>query len=250
MRKLVLTIFVVMTVVIVYLYYQNTMLSSKLVNLIGNIDIIEQMMPNISKAPLSPAESRVIANQLSIIRNVISREGVYSHRRSDRGGETVYGISRVYFPKHPIWKQVDSLKKKVKKGTTLVELIKKTPSIRQMAEMEYLSKFKKYGLNELPLQTADIIFDTFVNVGFTKGPEFVQIVCNSLNQNHKYGNDLTVDGNFGKMSRQRLIAVVKDHRHHFEQALLGVRDSHYVFLAAKSTKQREHTRGWLNRRDK
>ena len=245
MKKLILTIFMVMIVAIAYLYYQNTMLSSKLVNLIGNIDIIEQMIPNISKAPLSPAESRVIANQLNIIRNIISREGIYSNDKHDSGGETVYGISRVYFPTDPIWKRVDALKKK--KGK-LIDLIKADTSIRKMAEARYLAIFKSYGLDQLPLSTADLVFDTFVNIGFTRGSRLVQTVCNSLNFNNKYGSDLSIDGSFGKLSKERLIKIVKDNKDHFEKGLLGLRDGHYVLTAAQHSKNRKFTKGWLNRR--
>ena len=41
-------------------------------------------------------------------------EGYYSNSLNDKGGETVNGISRVYFPEWAGWKIVDELKSKFK----------------------------------------------------------------------------------------------------------------------------------------
>lgn len=209
-----------------------------------NIRSLEQYVPEITDRALTKTEVKAIQNERQIIQNILAKEGIYSNDRVDRGGETVYGISRRFNPNLQIWKEVDKLKRK--KGN-MVQKVKDSPNIKTMAEKEYLTQFRKHGLNQVDLVVADLIFDGFVNIGFDAGSRMVQTLCNSFNYKHQYGDDLPIDGNFGKNSRERLVVVIKHHREQFIQGLLSMRSSHYVTIAQNDASQRKYIKGWLNR---
>lgn len=220
---------------------------NEFINLKQNLEELEQFAPNAAKEKLNPKQLKEIATERQIIRNLLAKEGVYDNDSKDRGGETVYGLSRKFNPSLPIWKEVDKLKRTGSSKKAMVQKICHTPKIKAMAEQVYLAQFRKHGLGEIDLVVADLVFDSFVNIGFGSGSIMVQKLCNSFNYQNRYGSDLPVDANFGKMSRERLKIVVKNHKEQFITALLGLRSSHYVTIATNNTDQRKYISGWINR---
>jgi lysozyme family protein len=117
-------------------------------------------------------------------------EDVYSKDPNDRGGETVYGVSRVNHPSLPLWKEVDKWDKKLPVPSTLFE-----------AALLFYEDW--WGAIKADIIYVDIpslaneYFFASVNCGKSPATKMLQRALNMLNRNQLDYPDITEDGVFG-----------------------------------------------------
>lgn len=189
----------------------------------------------------------------SIVR-IFGFEGVYSNATADTGGETCFGISRKSFPDSKIWKLVDKM---VPKKTldpnkaTLKAINTKLLSSKELLSLvyaEYKAIWDGLKLAEYPKELSFEVFNTAVHCGAKTAIIFLQSTLNAYNQGGAFGNDLVVDGVFGKNGRYALtMAVQKGYTDRITKALVVRRLNYYLDIAHSSPSQRKFIRGWMSR---
>lgn len=187
-------------------------------------------------------------------RRIIAREGIYDNDPDDRGKETCYGISRKHNPDHPIWAPVDVIKQKLEKNKipltqkNISQAIKQDDKILKIACMKYIKQWNDYGLDNYPFVFSMAWFDIIVNCGDGMATRSLQTVLNGFNHNGRFGDDLVVDGGFGKKSKVLLAKAIELGYHDkLVAGLQGMKANHYVTLAMNNKSQRKYINGWFNR---
>lgn len=177
------------------------------------------------------------------IEKLLNVEGGYSNRLNDRGGETIFGITRklaLY------WKQRD-----------LPALAMWNGEMREfhldMAVAIYRQEFwVPLRLERLARWNKPIAFeigDSAVNCGRKSAVLFLQRALNLLNWNGRRWIDVKEDGDLGEIT----IGVVeriqdKDRQRQLLRALDGEQYSHYAALTRADPSQEENFAGWLDKR--
>lgn len=135
---------------------------------------------------------------------VLDLEGRYSNVKADAGGETVYGISRVYNPSWEGWAIIDSIKSSKpfqQSSASLSDAVNRDPELKAAASRFYKAVYWDPLLGDLnPSQPiANEIMDIAVNIrqGKRQAVTFVQRALNGLNRDGTLWKDIQEDGIMG-----------------------------------------------------
>jgi len=187
----------------------------------------------------------IMADFIKAFKRTMTSEGIYSNDKDDPGGETVYGISRVWNPQWGGWSEVDKLKKENQNKDDLIRALMDSIIIRNQREIfyeiEYWNKFKGGQIQNQFL--AEAMFDCSVHhgVSFT-----VKSLQKSLNLILKYS--LKVDGKFGSNTLDALKKAEQlDYDDTLRKMLLVHRGNLFIILSKKSEYNWKRLKGYFNR---
>jgi lysozyme family protein len=174
-------------------------------------------------------------------------EGGYVNDPDDRGGETIFGISRVHHPKLQLWNELDRYKKYESQDISRLEdLMKNNNSIEDFYMKEYWYRYKCNLVYSDSYKVAEYLFDCVVNHG-SGGVKILQNALNSLGTQTQY-KPLVVDGSIGPKTLERLSLLTefintadlldrfKEHRVKF-----------YTAICKRDSSQLKYINGWMNR---
>jgi lysozyme family protein len=171
-----------------------------------------------------------------LIGDVIAREGGYVNDPTDRGGETMYGIT-----------------KKVARENDYLGQMKYLPYALAVSiyQKRYWDALRLNNICTRSHELAKQLFDFGVNSGVSTAGKCLQKVLNVLNQQQALYPDLVADGILGTRTLTALIKF-EQHRKQDGLALLaevvrGQRISFCVDIAIKDQTQERYQYGWLNR---
>lgn len=175
-------------------------------------------------------------------------EGDYSNRSSDRGGETYFGISRVFHPNWEGWNIIDSYKGDddfIDNIRINAELFLK---VKRFYEINYwnINKLSQISLSKDLI--ANELFDIGVNMGVETAAKFLQQAINYLNRNEKNYKNILVDGDIGPKTLDALdkLNSIKDEAYLLKLIIL-LKAKRYIDIIDKDESQEIFIRGWLNR---
>jgi lysozyme family protein len=174
---------------------------------------------------------------------VLGIEGEYSNVKTDRGGETYCGISRVKNPGWIGWPIIDSAMKSI--GQLPVR------QLRQHVEEFYRNEFwLPINGNDLNSDMALDIFEAAVNCGVGTAIKFLQKALNLTNRQQKLWPDIPCDGHFGPMTLQAVYkALATDHGEVILRKTFDVcQGKYYIDIVENDPGQEENFRGWINKR--
>lgn len=182
-------------------------------------------------------------------------EGGYSNVAADRGGETYAGIARNFFGAWAGWPIVDAQKARVgTRASTLNKVLAAIPELQQMVADWYRTEWwDRLGLEALPQELANEIFEQSVNLGRGGAGKLVQTMCNAFNYDKaakgRIFDDLKVDGAIGPKTLNALKVLVSRRTNEaaLVHALNCLQGTHYLNLAANKSSQRIFTDGWMTR---
>jgi lysozyme family protein len=200
-----------------------------------------------------------------MIQQTLIHEGGWCNLTGDKGGETAFGIARVFHPYWKGWGRVDKLKKQigVKDGVQwnakLTSALRKDKSFMDCVKMFYWENmFMRLSLNKVTSdKIAREIFDSFVNCG-SHAVRWLQWILNGMNYNKKakepFDDDLVVDGLIGMKTIRMLHAVIDNVRYNVKNTedvilnkLNAFQSVHYTMLAQKESQRKFNIGGWENR---
>jgi lysozyme family protein len=171
-----------------------------------------------------------------LISQVIEREGGYSNDPSDRGGETMYGITE-----------------QVARENGYNGNMKYLPYALAFSiyQKRYWDTLKLDAISTISQEVAKQLFDFGVNSGISNAGRTFQTVLNVLNQQQALYPDLVADGILGSKTLRALTAYLK-YRHEAGLAVLsevirGKRISFCVDIAMRDQTQERYQYGWLKR---
>jgi lysozyme family protein len=182
-------------------------------------------------------------------------EGQWSDQIDDPGGETMNGVSRIFFPSWSGWDIVDSVK--VDGAPQFDRLTPAQKSSLDTAVEEFYRKnfWNRIQGDRIPdsLQSiADELFDTAVNMDVPKAVRFLQSALNVLNRNGKSYADIPEDGIMGGTTLNSMQHY--DGNAEETQILLKVMNilqgAKYVEIMKNSPAMERFARGWVGRRVK
>lgn len=174
--------------------------------------------------------------KIRLLEEIIAREGGYVNDPTDRGGETMYGVT---------------LKTARQYGYT-----------GEMRNLPYEQAFAIYDamywaplkLDEIQLVSeaiAEQLFDFCVNSGPSQAGKSLQRALNVLNNGQALYPDLLVDGAIGSKSLAALHAYVKHRKQPgikvMIEAIRAQRITFCIDIAANDESQEKYTFGWLQR---
>lgn len=168
---------------------------------------------------------------------LIGREGKYSNNPSDKGGETMWGITVA-----------------VARAFGYMGSMQLMP--RETAMQIYRDRYwlqpKLDAISMIAPAIAEEMLDTGVNMGPATAGKFLQRALNVLNQGEKLYPNLTVDGGIGKMTLFALKTFLDVRGNNGRTVLLRMLNSQqgvrYIELAELNVSQEDFEYGWqLNR---
>jgi len=180
------------------------------------------------------------------------REGFYTDGsdKSDKGGETLWGIARKKNPKWEGWAVVDSYKNR----GTFPEILKNLTGLEVMVYNLYKSKYwDKYKLDDFNSEEiAEVIFDCYVNGGHAG--MWLQRSLNVSNRNQKDWADIKADGKIGNVTAKTCNQACAIFRGNLriediiEKSILSLRNEYFMVIAENNPKLEKYYNGWvLNR---
>ncbi len=187
-----------------------------------------------------------MANFDKVYPDLISKEGFYSDSSNDRGGETIFGISRKYHPNWEGWSIVD-----FNKSNGTLESLRNDEAFGETVKAFYKKEFWDCSLlDSFPDQKlAEEVFDTGVNCS----PKF-SIIClqrtlNVLNKMGKLWSNISVDGKIGPKTIEALnSAVVQGFTEVIFKGLNILQGMRYFEICEKDETQEVFSKGWLAHR--
>ena len=180
-------------------------------------------------------------------------EGSYSNDPYDLGSETVYGITRKYDSSHRLWNTVDELKEilqdeSIYNTNTLKNKIEESDIIHRLVYNTYERKWKNYKLHQFPFELSSQLFDIIINCGEHNAIEMLQYTLNAFNYKHRFGEDLIIDGRFGKTTIDFLNkAIIEGYTSKIIASLVSLRIHHYLRISNSNMNQRKFINGWIKR---
>ena len=161
-------------------------------------------------------------------------EGGYVFDKTDKGGETYKGISRVNFPNWSGWKDVDNYKRSYV-GHSLDAMLQNNIQVQQSIESFYKTNFwDRLGGDQISSQVvANNIFDFAVNSGVKRASQYAQRVAGVID-----------DGIIGKNSINAINALDASS---FIAEYKNLREAFLHSIAANNPTQLKFLNGWLNR---
>lgn len=168
---------------------------------------------------------------------LIGREGGYANHPSDRGGETIWGVTAAVARRFGYAGPMRSMPR-----SSAVEIYRRQywsgPGFDAVA-----------GLSPL---AAEELFDTGVNMGPGVATEFLQRLLNGLNRQGKDFADIKVDGDIGPATMRALGQYLARRGDEGEAVLLkgldALQGARYVSLAEGRPKNEDFLYGWLRTR--
>lgn len=168
---------------------------------------------------------------------ILGLEGGYAFHPSDRGGETIWGIT------------VGTARANGYHGA-MREMTRETAL--SIYEAEY---FKGPGLDRVaPIseKIAEEVFDSGVNCGPGRAVKWLQECLNAFNRRGKDYSDIIVDGDIGPATLNALQAFMARRGAMGEVVLLRALNSiqgfHYLTLSKSDQRQEDFTFGWFANR--
>lgn len=172
----------------------------------------------------------------SIIEAVIAAEGGYSNNPSDRGGETMYGITVAVARDNGYQGDMRDLPR------SLAETIYRDRYINVPRFDEVAAINAKVG---------EEVIDTGVNMGPHRAAEFLQRWLNGFNTEGTH-QELFVDGRIGPMTLEALSRFLDKRGKEGEAVLLrglnGTQANRYLELTEANKTQRTFLYGWVRTR--
>lgn len=168
---------------------------------------------------------------------VFKAEGGYVNDPDDKGGETIFGISRKSHPESKIWAIIDDWKTKGVRDPKIITKMCWDTDVyvfaREIYRKEYWDKCK---CDDLPELHRYPIFNCAVNCGVKQAVRFYQFILG-----------VEIDGVVGEqtisVAKQAGVSAVLD-------AFFTMWRGHYKRLASVDPKNAKYLRGWLNRVEK
>lgn len=169
---------------------------------------------------------------------------VYSNDKVDKGGETVFGISRKYWGGLELWKVVDDIKNKLDIDNLKIndtqkallisnELLKNDVAVKSIKDFYYVNFWEKLGCNNAPNQAfADNLFLLGVNAGVKRAIKTGQEACN-----------ITVDGIIGGETRKAFFYANSKNVEKFTE----IEIRYYKSIVEKDKSQERFLNGWIRR---
>lgn len=200
------------------------------------------------------------ANYERAYAKLLGAEGGYGNKASDRGKETVFGISRKFYPNWPGWAVVDALKAQL--GVPNVD---PTPAqCRDMsnalaANAEFMAQVRSFYKStywdgfrgdDIIYEVAYYLFQYAVNTGtaVTAG-KLLQSQLNFMNKNGLMFPDLVIDGHPGNATLSGLEKALQ--RPNGQIVLMALMRSeavqHYKKIMLDDPTQEEFCYGWISR---
>jgi lysozyme family protein len=176
-----------------------------------------------------------------------AHEGKYVNDKTDRGGETYRGISRVHHPHWKGWQWIDAAREKAGFPRSLESNRSLQANVKSFFKQKYWDKF--LGDVIVDQSVAIELYDTSVNMGSRRAGRFLQNGLNLLNRNQKNYNDLIVDGLIGQKSLDALNAYLNLDKNSIALTkLLNIQQgARYVNIMEEDSSQEKYARGWLKR---
>ena len=164
---------------------------------------------------------------------ILPAEGVYSNQAGDKGGETVFGITRGYDADAPIWPHVERLQAA---NTPHDQWNKDAPLMAAVSDF-YRAKWNGFYMDQIPELLQGIIFGGIVNQGV--------IVVRMLQQALQFlGRPVVADGVLGLAT---VSAVAQVNPYALHGLLWEARSRRYAQVANANEALREDFLGWHNR---
>jgi lysozyme family protein len=165
---------------------------------------------------------------------VLESEGGYSNNKSDKGGETYRGISRLYNPDWKGWQIIEQAKP-LKNN----QIIKSNILDNLIADYYKKNYWDTINGDYLPKQVAPLLFDFAVNSGVGSASKAFQKIVSQLS-----GKKIVIDGKIGQgtINAANLIDSKK-----LFNTLMDYRIAYYENIATKNPTQKKFLTGWLNR---
>jgi len=172
-----------------------------------------------------------------IIDAVIAAEGGYSNNKDDRGGETMYGITKA-----------------VARANGYMGEMRDLP--RCLAERIYRNRYVIEPRFDQVIQRSAVLAEELVDTGVNMGPhragEFLQRWLNGFNTAKSGYADLFVDGRLGPVTLDALDLFLAKRRQEGERVLLRAlnctQGNRYLELTEANKSQRTHLYGWMRTR--
>ncbi|ALS32769.1 hypothetical protein PTRA_a1577 [Pseudoalteromonas translucida KMM 520] len=176
------------------------------------------------------------ALKIRLIGELIKREGGYVNDPTDRGGETMYGITKAVARNYGY-------------SAAMVDLPYHTAFL--IHEQRYWAPLKLSGVSQLSEALTEQLFDFAVNSGVLNAGKALQKALNVLNKCQTLYPDLVVDGITGSRTIKALnsyaAARKNDGLNVLTRAVSGQRISFLIDIAANDESQEKYTYGWLHR---
>ena len=186
-------------------------------------------------------------NFLKAINLVLDMEGRYlEFDKSDSGGTTFCGIAYNFHKEWRGWDFID--KSRANSSSYSKELVANEELMNLVYDYYHKTYWKKYDLESMPYNLAFELFEQMLNMGEVTSLRFMQRILNACNYNKRYGEDLVVDGKWGKLSKARLKAVLeKVGPNPLVLALNCMQGSRYLEISETKKSNRKFFVGWLKR---
>lgn len=173
----------------------------------------------------------------SIIEGVIGREGRYSNHPADRGGETMWGITKATARRNGYSGPMREMPRDVAKSIYLSEFVIKPGFGSVLAISEGVA--------------AELV-DTGVNMGPSVPSLFLQKALNGLNSGGKLYRDIVEDGDVGPATIGALKSYLAKRKAEGERVLITalncLQGARYIELARTRTANENFLYGWLRTR--
>lgn len=169
--------------------------------------------------------------------SLVGREGGYSNNPTDKGGETMWGITKAVA---------------VAFGYAGSIALMPRETAMQIYRDRYWIQPGLDRVSQLNPLIAEELLDTGVNMGPSAAGKFLQRALNALNKQGTLYPDVTVDGGIGKMTLSALDTFLKIRGAEGQTVLLRMLNAQqavrYIELSEDNRTQEEFEYGWqLNR---
>lgn len=174
-----------------------------------------------------------------------AHEGGYIDHPDDRGGETIFGISKRAHPAWPGWDIVRTLKEQ---GN--LDAVETNAELKQMAYLFYKNEYwDKIKGDDIPSQLlANLLFDISVNMGWKTAGKFLQTGLNILNRDEQLYRDISVDGWIGPTTLGTLEAYLQAETVRLLAGDIIIQmGARYHDILSEDPTQEAFARGWLRR---
>lgn len=176
-----------------------------------------------------------------------AHEGGYVNDPTDKGGETIDGISRVHHPNWQGWVIVDRVKREHgRDAKTINRVLAKDSIFQQLKKLFYKAQY--WDVNSLDMiphqRIAEEMYDTGVNMGVKVAAMFLQEALNLCNNAGKLYANILVDGDVGPITRGALAKSDADRVFKTMNLLQGER---YINILRRNESQEKFWGGWMER---
>lgn len=170
----------------------------------------------------------------------------YVNVSTDRGGETLFGISRKANLNWQGWEKIDSIKTLYPEY--FIDMLNADKNLFLDAREYYKKNYYKTRYLDIDTIKDEVIaielFDTAVNMHPKTAAKFLQRSLNLLNRNERRFKDLKPDGFIGSIT---LAAYSKVKPNILLKVLNGLQFQRYLKIVKKDPSQEINFAGWMKR---